>query len=398
MSFAPCGEVGGKRFSFLSKYLAERCESYVVVARTERENYVDSTAFRGNVVRTPMFPYWPPERRGFFRKILARAWSRSLCTIDKYVGWVLPAIKAGKDICRESKFNIVTVTVPQFSAVIAAAVLARRCKAKLVIDYRDEWTNFRSRYPWPFGRFVAPWLERAVLRRSDAVVLCTDIMRSDLLSAFGDLVPDEVEVIYNGFDGYRTLPDVRKNDARMEMVYAGTFHGNRRLSTIANSLADLLKDGLINKECFRFRIYSELDCKDIELIDELGLGDIVKVCGRVPYDEILRIMHGSDILFLPSGDEVPYAVPFKFFDYLSVRRPILAVASPRSTVGQLMAQVDCGEFADIGDRDAITKALRCLIVREKHYTFAGGEDYLWENAANEYLGLFNRLLAPKDHD
>ncbi len=68
--------------------------------------------------------------------------------------------------------------------------------------------------------------------------------------------------------------------------------------------------------------------------------DMIKEHDFVKYQTIIKHMKAADILFLPSGFDVKYAIPFKLFDYLSVKRPIFAVAPRNSAVAALMNQID----------------------------------------------------------
>ena len=393
MFFAPCREVGGKRFSYLSHHLSSKFSAYHVLARRERDTHPDSTAFTTNVHRTTMIPHWPPTTSNLLTRALARVWSHYICTIDKYIGWVLPATIRGVRLCRKEKLNVVIVTGPQFSAMLAGIAICRLAGAKLIIDYRDEWTNFREHYPKPFGKYFCSKLERSGIRMADAIVLNTEIMRTDFIAAFAAIAPPIIEVIYSGFEPASDISTTNNSGNLVNMIYAGNFHGKRRLSVIATALAQLLADGTISETSFRFNIYARLRPVDYELIEKFGLTRIIRVHERVSYDEILKTMRSSDILFLPSSDEVLYAVPFKFFDYLSVRRPILAVASPQSSVGQLMRTIDCGEFADFGDQAAIVGALKALICREKLYSFDGAERLSWRAAAERYADVILRVTG-----
>ena len=111
----------------------------------------------------------------------------------------------------------------------------------------------------------------------------------------------------------------------------------------------------------------------------------------VSYQEIQRVMRKADILFLLSGDDVSYAIPYKFFDYLSVRRPILAVASKQSMVERLMATVDCGEYADFSDPAEIRRALTKLIANSRSYSFEGVDQFHWSTAAEKYFHLIDEV-------
>lgn len=364
-----------------------------MLARREKVIFEDSTAFRGNVHRVSAIPHFPPRRLKGFRRILARIWARWLSPVDSHVGWVIPATIKGVRLCRKYRLNVVIVTVPYFSALIAAIAIAKITSSKLVIDYRDEWTNYWYKSFSRFGRFVYPRIERAAIRRASAVVLCTDIMKRDFREAFSSVAPKQIEVIFNGFevdDG--NAPDYFQNGLT-NMLYAGNFHGKRRLASIAPVLATMMAANKLSVRTFRLHLFSKLSTEDQLTIGQFGIDDIVEVHKPVSYDTIKAIMKASDILFLPSGDEVRYAVPFKFFDYLSTRQPILAVASTKSTVKQLMESIDCGEFAEFGNMVAIETALSVLLRKEKHYSFSGADQYTWTEAGRRYHKFIERLSA-----
>jgi glycosyltransferase involved in cell wall biosynthesis len=392
MSFAPCPAVGGKRFSFLSKYLSQSFAEYHVLALREKTPVADSTAFRGNVHRVGMFPYHSQDEapRGF-RGVFRRAWKRWLCLVDPYVGWVIPAIVEGIRLHKKYHFNVVIVTVPSFSALIAATVLSRRFRSSLIIDYRDPWTNHRSDHPKPFGRWLCPAIERTAIKEAEAVVFCSDIMRDEFMKAFSDIAPSCLEVIYNGFEEFDAGRSQREGNSPKTMLYAGRLYGTRRLDIIAPALAQMLKANEVSAEIFQFHLYTPLKHQDALSVEEQQIGDLIHVHKPVPYEEIRDIMARSDILFLPSGDGHAYAVPFKFFDYLSVRRPILAIAPKESSVRQLMRAIDCGEFAEFGDTASIVRALRSLICNERSYTFAGAEQFRWERIAERYIQTISRI-------
>jgi len=109
----------------------------------------------------------------------------------------------------------------------------------------------------------------------------------------------------------------------------------------------------------------------------------------VPYEEIIRYMKASDILLLISGSRVNYAVPFKFFDYLSVKRPILAIAPEDSGVADIMNDIDCGRVASLNSRASITENLRRMLFENKTYTFSGSRKYTWDEVGQRYVEIID---------
>ena len=388
MGFAPCREVGGKRFSFLSRYLAKWCGEYHVLARRNKVPVEDSEAFVGNVHRLRAFPYYSPQTSGWITRQLLKIWARWLCVADPYCGWVVPATFHGIRICRKHRIESIIVTVPYFSSLIAAILVSRITGTTLVVDYRDPWTNHKTSFPGLFGGAVSQYIERSAIRRASAIVFCSDVMKDQFVKAFAPVAPERLEVIYNGFEEQsdKNLDQTPKS-GRINMVYAGNFYGRRQLSVIAPVLAEMVRDGEISAAGFRLHLYSSLRAQDLGLIRDLRLEDIVEVHGVVPYQEIQEVMRQSDILFLLSGDDVCYAVPFKFFDYLRANRPMLAVAPKGSMVERLMSEVDCGEYAVFSDGADIRRALSTLIAGRNSYSFDGADRFHWSSAAGRYFRL-----------
>jgi glycosyltransferase involved in cell wall biosynthesis len=218
------------------------------------------------------------------------------------------------------------------------------------------------------------------------------MMHSEFVQAFGDIAPARRAVIHNGFSRFEVASSRSAAGGVTTMIFAGNLLRFTRLQAMAPVLGQMLAAGEISSSTFRFRIYAEWTARDRAMLDQLGLEAIIEAHDPVSYEAIKRIMLTADILFLPSGDDVRYAVPFKFFDYLSVRRPILAVAPEESGVAQLMRSVDCGEFADSARREQIREKLLRLLRRERSYTFEGADRFLWENAARQYLTVIDDVV------
>jgi glycosyltransferase involved in cell wall biosynthesis len=396
MCFAPCREVGGKRFSFLSHYFSQWCGEYHVLARREKAPVEDSEAFVGNVRRLRMFPYYSPQTSNWITRQFLKIWARWLCIADPFFAWVIPAIFQGLRICRRYRIETIIVTVPYFSSLIAAIVLSRITGASLIVDYRDPWTNHQVSFPGIFGGFVSRFIERAAVRQASAIVFCSEIMKEQFFDAFASDAPDRLEVIYNGFDPRSEEQSRKSSDSdHVDMLYAGNFYGRRDLSVIAPVLAEMKHDGDISASDFQFHLYANLTERDRALIREWDLYDVVQVHGLVSYQEAQRLMRKADILFLLSGDDVSYAVPFKFFDYLRAKRPIFAVAPKTSMIARLMDDVDCGECADFASSTDIRRALCQLIAGHNSYSFAEADKFHWSNAAQRYFQLIIDVTSKK---
>ena len=109
------------------------------------------------------------------------------------------------------------------------------------------------------------------------------------------------------------------------------------------------------------------------------------------YNELLQYLKGADVLYIIQGNEHKYSIPYKLIDYLSVKKPILAVTSKYSATYNIINETESGEAADINESDSIYAALRNILVENKKYSFAGREKYSFENVFNEYLQIINSI-------
>ena len=161
---------------------------------------------------------------------------------------------------------------------------------------------------------------------------------------------------------------------------------------LAKPLIQLLKEGSITKDSFCLHIFGNLNDEDRKVIKENDLQGIIREHPPVPYYEMLGYLKGADLLLLLSGSDVRYAIPFKFFDYLSVKTPIFAMLPENSGIQYIMSKIDCGRFCLINSEEAILTNLRAMLTGRNKYTFGGAEEYTWEKIGFEYIKVIEEVL------
>jgi len=394
-SFAPSTSVGGKRFTFLSEILQKKYPNLHVLTRDEKYLFEKdySISSTGVVHRTRMYPPYPIEKNNMFKKIFDRLWKRYLCIVDPYSGWILPSLIKGASIIKDNKIDLIIATCPMFSSVVIGLLLSKITGVKLILDYRDPWTNRDYAYCKIFGRRINHLFERKSISRASSLVFSSHIMKEDFIAFLGKHSNASCHVITNGFHETPTVSPLSLGSDGINMVYAGNLYGERKIRLLAEPLIQLLHEGMITTDSFCLNIFGNLNEDDKKVIREYGLNNIVKKHSRVPYDKMLRYLKGADILLLLSGSDVRYAIPFKFFDYLSVKKPIFAVAPSNSGIQYMMKDIDCGRFAPIDSEESILTNLRAMLIEQNKHTFAGAEEYTWENIGYKYLKVIDEVLS-----
>ena len=377
--------------------LGEQVPPSTTVIRTSWTNYIErlkrATAirrFRPQVARVacrtlyraggPSAGFAPPVTRGVTRTL--REWvSHLLITPDSRIGWVLPAVRAAMKTIRERRPEVVYSTSPYASAHLIALLASQRTRLPWVADLRDPWGDN------PFGASGFPslrrwdnWLERLVMHRATHIICSTPTLQRRL----GERLPftaGKCSTIPNGFDGETIRAAKPKRIApagEFVLTHCGQFYGPRspapwfaavrRVLERAPELEDKIHLLLIGPKHYKGRHLAEL-------ANEAGVGRCVHVLGEKGHAETLSFMAGSDAMMLAgsAGTDAELQVPGKLFEYLAMRKPIIATAATGSPVVGILEQARAeAAVCAPNDRSALADAISSLTCRCRPGGGAGG--------------------------
>jgi glycosyltransferase involved in cell wall biosynthesis len=392
--FAPSDKVGAKRFTFLSKILNAECSELHILTLNEKKIKGKDYSLKANGVKhfTGMYPfYYPGQKVNFPRKVFNRIFSDYFCVVDQFSGWILPAIFKGLKVIRSRKIDIIISTGPPFSSMVIAYFLSLFTSAKLILDYRDPWSNHSRKFCKFCGKMVNRLIEKYSIDRADALIFCSNKMKENFIRFFGVNLKSKCRVIHNGYFNTVEARKIRKEDSKINIAYAGEFYGDRKISVIANPLFQLLNEKIIKPDNFCFHIFGNLNAKDKMIIKHYGLSEIIKEHTKLPFAQVIQFLGTADILLLIIDISMNYSIAYKFFDYLSVKRPIFAIIPENSAMADMMDEIDCGRCALITSKESILSNLRKMLTEKKEYSFSGAEKYTWENAGRKYLEVINEI-------
>ncbi|MEM9404712.1 MAG: glycosyltransferase, partial [Acidobacteriota bacterium] len=157
---------------------------------------------------------------------------RSFSVPDQGIWWLPSAYAAAVRRARGESFRAIVATGGPFSTFLLALALRRRLQLPLVLDFRDPWTSNPRRQPRAWYVFwrdrIERWMERAALRRADAVVTVNPEMLDELCWPKGEKSASDCRrvAIPNGFDSddFREpgpSPIPRQRPGSVHLVYVG---------------------------------------------------------------------------------------------------------------------------------------------------------------------------------
>jgi hypothetical protein len=93
------------------------------------------------------------------------------------------------------------------------------------------------------------------------------------------------------------------------------------------------------------------------LLDEYGIADLVEIQPRVSYSESLQECADADGLLLFQAANCNHQIPAKAYEYLRLRRPVLALTTEMGDTAALLNEVGGATIMDIADENAIYRGL-----------------------------------------
>lgn len=374
--FPPVGGAGVQRVTKLVKYLVHhgvhptvltasnpsvplRDESLladvprdveVIRTRTLEPDYaVKQSAWQAQAGR-------PSLRRRVIRAMTGVA--KQLLVPDPQVLWQPTAWPAV--VGQRGKVDVVLVSGPPFSQ-FALAGAAKVAGLPLVLDYRDEWSTYRTTYEMVasgFGRMVGDTMEPAVLRSAAFVTLATEEFRENLLRRYSFLDPGRVITIENGYDP-DDFPDTLPSPPldRYVLAYAGTVFRLTSMRGLLGAIRRLHRDAPRLTQRLSVQVMGRVVDTEVDAFEGTeALG--VERLGYVAHDEVLpRLAAAHEVLCVL--DEVPgneRIYPAKIFELMMLGRPLLTL-SPPGALQRLVEQLNLGPVLPPRDEAMIARHL-----------------------------------------
>jgi len=232
--------------------------------------------------------------------------------------------------------DVVLVSSPTFFSILSGWLLARRKRARFVVEVRDLWPAIFVELGVLTNRRIIALLERmelAAYAAADQVVVVSEGFRRNLIGR--GVPPEKVHTIRNGVDAGRFASPgaAGLGDARARLgagpddclvLYAGTHGISQALPVVADAAA--LLDRRTSGPGIRFAFVGDGADKPRlrRRVIELGLGQVSLLPG-VPSDQMPELLAAADICLVPLRDVPLFAtfIPSKMFEYLAAGKAVI---------------------------------------------------------------------------
>jgi glycosyltransferase involved in cell wall biosynthesis len=270
---------------------------------------------------------------------------------DEEMGWLVPACINGLLAIRRESVDAIYSTGRPWTAHVIGVVLKKITGKPLVVDFRDPWmTNpFRLQYS-PLKERLECYLERKVIEIADIVIANTEELKEEFLKRFPRQSSDKFVSILNGFDPDDYALESKTgmgNSGCFTITHAGFLYGRRDPKMFLEAIKLLIESGSIGRDHIRVRLVGtvELPYDLSRYLSTNNLDTIVSLHDQVPYYASLEYLGQSDLLLLlQPGTKTQ--VPSKLFEYIGMRKPILAISPRDGATSALVEKEGLGMVAD----------------------------------------------------
>lgn len=363
LDFPPCRSAGVQRTLKFAEYLVQL--GWNVVVLTVEKNVYSAT---DNAVKTSekikvyrCHSY--DSSRDFSFKGKYFSWSQ---IPDRWWSWALKAVPLGKELIAKYNPDFIWSTYPVSTAHFIAYKLQKSSGIPWVADYRDP---LQCRYDKKVQKysFVAKWIEKNTIKNCTKAVFTTELAAELYRRLYPNERLDKFTVIENGFDegNFDNVDIVNKSENDVfTLLHSGAVYKNGRNPTkIFHAVSELHREGVLNNNNFELVFRGSSNNGYSGKIEELGIANLVKFKGSVPYQESLTEMAATSCLLLIQGELFNNQIPGKAYEYIRCNKFILALTPKGGSTGGLLQRVECTEIVE--EIDEIKVAITRLIRNQK---------------------------------
>lgn len=330
-------------------------------------------------------------RRGGALSFLRRIVHYRLLMPDPQIAWVPWALVKSLYIAQSEDVEVIYTTSPPHSSQVLGLLLKWILKKPWVADFRDPWMDSpgrkqayaNNRLRW---RLEESW-ERAVVEWTDHCIVSTEKNKELFLTKDPSLA-SKLTVLTNGFDpaDFSDVSPKKKllQDGNFNITLTGNVATRFNAIPFFQAVKELLVESTEIRANIRVNFIGTKKGKYDHYIQQYDLGKHINYVDYVCHADSVQYLAESDVLFLCQSESASgQLLPGKLFEYLYMRKPILALTLPGVTT-DLLQRAGLGVVVNQNDVLGIKRALYDL-----YRQWQRGQ---WEFAPNDaFICGFDRV-------
>ncbi len=310
-------------------------------------------------------------------------WIRSNLFIpDARMFWIRPSIKRIWKLTRDKKIDTIITTGPPHSMhLIGLGLKKKGLDARWIADFRDPWTEIDyadqlTLTSW--SRKKNERLEKEVMSSADELVTVTWSSKPKF-EQIGNRT--DVQVITNGFDpaDYKDLPE--SLDEKFTICHLGSMSQNRNPDNLWKALQEICLSDPKFKQDLSIKLIGDVDGMIIKKLKSFDLKSNLDKRDFMPHSKGLKELATSHLILLmmTKSSMSKSTIPGKAYEYLAIKRPILAIGESGSDVERVLESSPSACFFDFKDKGELVP-----FIKEQYMNYKKGGTQVVNKNINQY--------------
>ena len=284
---------------------------------------------------------------------------------DPKVFWVNSSVKYLQNFLNSNKIDVIISTGPPHSMHLIAQKLIRKNKVKWIADFRDPWTDLYYNKDFnqlSFAKKKNEKLESAVLKNADCVLTVSKSLKKEF-----DKKAKRVEVITNGFDDEVLTKNLIRLDKKFTISYIGLLPKQSNPKLLFKVLNSLCKENKDFRNDLQINFIGDISDDIKAEIENHNLTENASFIGYVSHREAIEYQKKSQVLLLliPNGEKYEGILTSKLFEYLTAKRPNLAIGPEKGDLSEILKQTNAGVVVDFNNEEKLVSEINALYQQYK---------------------------------
>ncbi|WP_299665162.1 glycosyltransferase family 4 protein [uncultured Polaribacter sp.] len=284
---------------------------------------------------------------------------------DPKIFWVKPSVKYLQKYLDKNKIDVIISSGPPHSMHLIAQKLHKKNNIKWLADFRDPWSDLYYNKDFnqlSFSRKKNKNLEEAVLKNANGILTVSNSLKKEFSK-----IANKVAVITNGFDDEVTEDEEVILDTKFSISYIGLLPKQSNPKNLFAVLQKLCSENSAFKNDLQLNFIGDISNEVKIEIQSNSLEKNTNFIGYVDHKKAIAYQKKSQVLLLliPNVANNKGILTGKLFEYLTAKRPILAIGPEEGDLATILQDTNAGTISNYKNIEILASEVRELYSKFK---------------------------------
>jgi hypothetical protein len=233
--------------------------------------------------------------------------------------WFLTSFIATFCLCIKKMPDRILSTGGPASAHLTGVIISKIFKIPLIVEFQDPLSGNGIGRNSKSAKYLF-LVEKFIINNSLKVVYVT---KNSSLEAISKTGANNIVSLYPGSKNFMIQVDINKTNL-LRIIHLGSLYSTRTFNQIIDVIEDLIVCGFINKSNIELINLGHVEKSQVDFLSKFSY---VKIIPPIPRLAALEYASACDYLLLIQNSDArsELTIPYKTYDYLNLKKPIISI-------------------------------------------------------------------------